>query len=97
MNPKVFSALFGNPAIYVEVPEDLPVEMLRDIESKLPVCSYLHQTDTVLMSIALPTDCENEVRRKLWRYLFSVEVKTTEGGEKNLCFRVVRRKKFFFF
>lgn len=93
----VFSALFGNPAIYVEVPENLPLEMLRDIEGKLPVRSYLHQTDTVLMSVALPVDCESEVRRKLWRYRFTMEVKTTSDGEKNLLFRIVRRKKFFFF
>ena len=97
MNPNIFFVLFGKPAICIEVSESLSWQMREDIEDKLPVCAYLHGPDTILISLRLPTDCEDEVRKVLWRWRFTVETKTTQDGEKKLCFRIVRRKKFFFF
>lgn len=91
---KVFGCLFGNPEIYIELPNDFP--LMSEIKQRVHTVSCVHG-DTLLLAVPLPISCKNRVLRKLWRYKFEVEIKTTNSGQRNALLRYIRRKKFFFF
>lgn len=91
---RVFASLSGNPEIYIELPIDY--SLMFEIDRYVRTISCAHG-DTLLLAVPLPVSCKNQVLRKLWRYKFEVESKTTDNGRKNILLRYIRRKRFLFF